>query len=123
MNLLPLTEETRHFIDHALLSKLAQSGPLGGPVFINAGRGATQVENDLYSALTDGTLKAASLDVFEHEPLETGSPFWELDNVSITPHVAADSDPEALSAYVVSQIKAFEAGRPLQNTIDRTAGY
>lgn len=123
VNLLPLTLETRHFIDYSLLSKLARDGRLDGPVFINAGRGATQVEKDLYRALTDGTLKAASLDVFEHEPLDAASPFWALENVSITPHIAADSDPEALSSYVVAQILAFEAGRPLQNLVDPQSGY
>lgn len=123
VNLLPLTPETRGFVDYALVSRLARDGALGAPVFINAGRGGSQVETDLVRALTDGTLKGASLDVFETEPLPSHSPLWKLENVVITPHVAADSDPEAISAYVAEQILAFEAGGALRNTVDRATGY
>lgn len=66
--LLPLTEATRGILNLALLGKLAQDGPLGGPVLINAGRGGLQVEVDILAALETGRLKAASLDVFEREP-------------------------------------------------------
>ncbi|MXN66411.1 glyoxylate/hydroxypyruvate reductase A [Stappia sp. GBMRC 2046] len=123
VNLLPLTPDTTHLIDHAFLSKLARDGVHGGPIFINAGRGATQVEGDIVRALTDGTLKAASLDVFETEPLASDSPLWNLPNAIITPHIAADSDPAALSTYVAGQIRAFEAGKPLENLVDLKAGY
>ncbi|MBA5776222.1 glyoxylate/hydroxypyruvate reductase A [Stappia sp. F7233] len=123
VNLLPLTNETRHFVDYAFLGKLARDGALGGPVFINAGRGATQVESDLQLALTDGTLKAASLDVFEHEPLESENPFWVMKNVILTPHIAADSDPESLSSYIAEQIMTFEAGGKLANVVDPATGY
>lgn len=123
VNLLPLTDETRHLIDYAFLRKLARDGVLGGPVFINAGRGATQAESDLQLALTDGTLKAASVDVFEQEPLEAENPFWVMQNVVVSPHVAADSDPESLSAYIAEQIATFEAGGNLANVVDPKAGY
>ncbi len=69
---------------------------LGGPVLVNAGRGGLQVEADILAALNDGTLKAASLDVFETEPLPASSPLWKHPKVILTPHVAADSTPEAL---------------------------
>ncbi len=123
VNLLPLTPDTRHLIDYKLVSKLAQNGALGGPVFINAGRGGSQVEADLVRALDDGTLKAASLDVFEVEPLSPDSPLWTMENVVITPHSAADSDPTALAAAIARQILAFERGEALTNLVDRTAGY
>lgn len=123
VNLLPLTPDTRHLIDHALLSKLARDGALGGPVFINAGRGGSQVEADLVRALTDGTLTGASLDVFETEPLSPDSPLWGLENVVVTPHVAADSDPETISDYIAAQIAAHERGEKLENVVDRTVGY
>ena len=123
VNLLPLTDETQHLVDHAFLSRLARDGAIDGPVFINAGRGGSQVETDLVRALTDGTLAGASLDVFETEPLAATSPLWELENVVITPHVAADSDPEAISDYIVEQILAHEAGQPLSNLVDRSVGY
>ena len=81
----------------SVLRKLRRDGPLGGPVLINAGRGGSQVESDIAEALRDGTLAGASLDVFETEPLPADSPLWAFENVTITPHVAAVSDPKALA--------------------------
>lgn len=121
--LLPLTPDTRGIIDHALLAGLARDGALGGPVLINAGRGGLQKEADILRALDDGTLLAASLDVFETEPLPQDSPFWSHPRVIVTPHVGADSDPDALARYLVGQVRRFEAGEGLQNVVDRTTGY
>ena len=121
--LLPLTAETRHLIDRSLLRKLRRDGPLGGPVLINAGRGGCQVETDIVEALRDGTLKGASLDVFETEPLPADSPLWSSDNVVITPHAAAVSDPVALAGQIADQIEAFERGETLRNLVDRRRGY
>ncbi len=123
VNLLPLTPQTTGLVDRRLLNRLARDGALGGPVFINAGRGGSQVEADLVAALKDGTLKAASLDVFESEPLPVSSPFWGMENVVVTPHVAADSDPEAISDYIVEQIATFEATGKLRNRVDPGTGY
>jgi len=121
--LLPLTPETRHIIDRALLSRLRKTGPLGGPVLINAGRGGLQNEADIIAALRDGTLAGASLDVFEEEPLSAESPLWDFPNVTITPHVAAVSDAKALARQIAGQIEAFERGEPLRNCVDRERGY
>jgi glyoxylate/hydroxypyruvate reductase A len=123
VSLLPLTAETRGQVDRALLGKLRRSGPLGGPVFINAGRGRTHVEADLVEALRDGTLAGASLDVFESEPLAADSPLWDFDNVTITPHCAGVSDPRALAAQIAGQVAAFERGEPLKNRVDPQRGY
>ena len=123
ISVLPLTPETRGFIDLKLLKGLKPKGALGGPVLINAGRGGSQVEADIVTALRDGTLAAASLDVFEEEPLAAESPLWNLPNVTITPHVAAVSDPEALAIQIVRQIEAFERGEPLRNRVDPRRGY
>ncbi len=121
--LLPLTPETTGLIDMGCLSKLRRSGPLGGPILINAGRGGSQVETDIAAAIRDGTLAGASLDVFETEPLATNSPLWDLPNVVITPHVAAVSDPHALARQIAEQILAFERGEALRNVVDRSRGY
>lgn len=121
--LLPLTPETRGLVDRALLTELRRSGPLGGPVFINAGRGGLHVEADIAAALSDGLLVGASLDVFETEPLPAESPLWDFDNVVITPHVAAVSDPRALARQIADQIEAFERGEPLKNCVGRERGY
>ncbi|MBL0370407.1 glyoxylate/hydroxypyruvate reductase A [Rhizobium sp. KVB221] len=123
VGLLPLTADTANIFDAKLFAKLRKHGPLGGPVFINAGRGGSQVEADLAEALKTGVLKGASLDVFQIEPLPDTSPFWTLSNVILTPHSAADSDVSALFAYVEKQIDRFERGEPMENLVARDAGY
>lgn len=121
--LIPLTPETKGILNRATFSSLARDGVLGKPVLINAGRGGLQVETEIVAALNDGTLGAAVLDVFETEPLPKASPLWAHPKVTITPHNAADSSPGAISDYVVAQIRAHEAGKPLRNVVDRAKGY
>lgn len=121
--LLPLTEETKGLLSAPLFGKLKKNGALGGPVLINAGRGGLQCDADILSAVSDQTLKAVSLDVFETEPLNEDSPLWAHPSVSITPHAAAASNPTALVPEILKQIDAFEKGEPLCNLVDRHAGY
>jgi glyoxylate/hydroxypyruvate reductase A len=121
--LLPLTPATRGILDRRLFAGLARDGRLGGPVLINAGRGGLQVEADILSSLDDGTLLAATLDVFETEPLPDSSPLWSHPKVTITPHNAANSDPDAIAASIAAQIQAFEGGEPLRNAVDLSVGY
>lgn len=123
VGLLPLTGETRHLFDRSLFEILSRKGPFGAPIFINAGRGGSQVGSDIDACLRDGTLAAASLDVFEIEPLPDRDPLWTAPNLIITPHVAAVSDAEALARYVAGQIKTLEAGGPLENLVHRSRGY
>lgn len=123
VGLLPLTEETRGIFDASLFGKLRQGGALGKPVFINAGRGGSQVEKDLVTALRTGVLGGASLDVFEAEPLSSDNLFWDMGNVIITPHAASASDVRALFHHVERQIARHEAGEPLQHVVDRQTGY
>jgi len=68
-------------------------------------------------------LKAASLDVFEVEPLPASSPLWAHPNVYLSPHNSAISQPQAIAGYIARQIKAFEAGAPLENVVDRRREY
>src|SRR5712664_2109639 len=121
--LLPLTLDTRHILNRELFAKLNRNSPLGAPVLINAGRGGLQNEADILQCLDDGTLGAASLDVFANEPLAADSPFWTHPKVVLTPHNAADTDPEEISKYVARQIERFEAGGVLENVVDPTRGY
>jgi glyoxylate/hydroxypyruvate reductase len=121
--LVPLTPDTRGMLNRELFRGLARDGALGAPVIINAGRGGLQSEPDILACLDDGTLGAATLDVFETEPLPAGHPLWSHPRVSITPHNAADSDPGAISDDVAAQILAHERGEPLQNVVDRVRGY
>jgi glyoxylate/hydroxypyruvate reductase len=121
--LLPLTPDTRHILNRALFAKLNRNNPLGAPVLINAGRGGLQNEADILACLDDGTLGAVSLDVFADEPLPADSPFWEHPKIVLTPHNAADTDPDEISKYVARQIERFEAGAQLENAVDPARGY
>ena len=121
--LLPLTPDTRHILNRGLFARLSRNSPIGAPVLINAGRGGLQNEADILECLDDGTLGAASLDVFAQEPLPADSPFWTHPKVVLTPHNAADTDPDEISNYVARQIECFEAGGALENVVDPTRGY
>ncbi|KQZ82946.1 glyoxylate/hydroxypyruvate reductase A [Mesorhizobium sp. Root157] len=121
--LLPLTPATKGIVNYGLLKELRKRNGLGGAVLINAGRGRLQKDADILRALDDGTLKEASLDVFEVEPLPRTSPIWSHPKIFVTPHAAATSDPNHLVPIMLRQMSAFERGEPLQNLVDRTAGY
>jgi len=121
--LLPLTPATQGIVNYGLLRELRRRNGLGGAVLINAGRGRLQRDADILRALEDGTLKEASLDVFEVEPLPRTSPLWAHPRVFVTPHAAATSDPAHLAAPMLEQMDAYERGEPLHNLVNREAGY
>jgi glyoxylate/hydroxypyruvate reductase A len=124
--LLPLTPETRGMLNRSLLRKLSTRGRsplLPGPVLINAGRGGLQVDADIVAALESGELYAASLDVFETEPLPVASPLWQHPRVVVTPHNAAESAPAAIARYALRQRRAQQNGASLENLVDRRRGY
>jgi glyoxylate/hydroxypyruvate reductase A len=121
--LLPLTEATRGILNRSLFERLARDGKLGGPILINAGRGGLQVEADILAALEDGTLHAATLDVFETEPLPAHSPLWTHPAVTVTPHNAAMSNPDSIAEQIAEQVGAFERGEKLKNVVDPRLQY
>lgn len=121
--LLPLTADTEGILNYETFSKLRRGVLDGGPVVVNAARGGHNREADIVRALGDGTLGAASLDVFEVEPLPQDSPLWGLDNCYITPHIAAISNERTGAAYFGKVILDHEAGKPLPNVVDVTRGY
>lgn len=123
ISLLPATAQTDGVINRALLQKLSRNGPLGAPIFINAGRGRQQNEEDILICLNNGELLAATLDVFKQEPLPVESPLWSHPKVTLTPHLAADSDPETICHYIFQQIKKHQSGEKLDNLVDQTRGY
>jgi len=79
---IPLTSETSMMIDAARMSLMKP-----GAVLINTARGELVDEGALCAALTDGSLRAAGLDVFGREPVPVGNPLLSLDNVVVSPHV------------------------------------
>lgn len=123
VNLLPLTPETAGILNYDTFRKLRRDRLDGGPVIVNAARGGHQREADIVRALGDGTLGAASLDVFEVEPLPATSPLWDIENCYITPHIAAISNVTTGVGYFSQIIRDHEAGKPLINVVDRDRGY
>jgi D-3-phosphoglycerate dehydrogenase len=79
----PLTAGTRHLINACALERMKPSA-----VLINVARGEIADEDALLQALRDRTIRGAGLDTFAHEPLRADHPFFDLDNVLVTPHVA-----------------------------------
>ena len=121
--LLPATPETRGILDRALFQKLARDGVLGGPILMNAGRGALQVEEDIVACLDEGILEAVTLDVFETEPLPASSPLWSHPRVTVTPHNSAISDEEAVGRFVLRQVERHERGLPFETPVDSSRRY
>jgi glyoxylate/hydroxypyruvate reductase A len=123
VSLLPATADTDGIINRATIRKLSRKGPFGAPIIINAGRGRQQAADDILAALDAGELHAATLDVFVPEPLPPDSPLWTHPRVTVTPHCAADSDPETICAYVAANIARHQRGEKLENLVDRSRGY
>ena len=123
VSLLPATADTDGIINRATIRKLSRKGPFGAPIIINAGRGRQQAADDILAALDAGELHAATLDVFVPEPLPPDSPLWTHPRVTVTPHCAADSDPETICAYVAANIARHQCGEKLENLVDRSRGY
>ena len=116
----PHTGETDRMIDAAALRAMKPSA-----IFINIGRGKVVDLAALTRALMNGELAGAGLDVFEEEPLAEGHPLWGMENVMITPHVAAHSDriEERRIGLIAENVRRFRDGEPLLNVVDNRKGY
>jgi D-3-phosphoglycerate dehydrogenase len=106
----PLTDQTRRFIDAAALRQFKS-----GAQFINAARGQCVHYADLAAAIRQGRLSAAVVDCHDPEPPPTDYPLFGLENVILTPHVAARV-PDAVQRMcdVVFDVVAVLEGRPPQ---------
>ncbi len=94
-------------------------------VFINIGRGAVVAEVDLLSALQEGSIAGAALDVFTEEPLPPDSPFWKLANVIISPHIAGNSARyrERAASLFAENLRRYVNKLPLLNRVSREWQY
>ena len=116
----PLTGATHRLIGRGEVAAMKQ-----GAWLVNVGRGRLVDDEALIEALQSGHLGGAALDVFTHEPLEPGSPYWDLPNVIVTPHTSGTMQDywTPLVELFADNLRRFEAGQPLLNVVDKEAGY
>jgi len=110
---LPLTAETRGFLGHDAIAKLRD-----GARVINAARGELVDEDALAEALRSGKVAAAALDVFSQEPYD--GPLLGLDNVVVTPHLAASTEEaqDRAGVIVAEQVAAALEGGVVTNAVN-----
>ena len=116
--LLPLTPQTRGILAKPLLDRLKP-----GAALVHLGRGAQMVTRDVVAALDAGRLAHAYLDVFETEPLPADDPLWARADVSITPHIAAITEPRTALEVVAQNVERVRRGEPPLHVVDFRAGY
>lgn len=116
----PLTSETRNLINAEALAHMKPEA-----VLINIARGEIVDEAALVEALRDGKIKGAALDVFAEEPLPEDSPFWELPNMIVSPHVSGFTPyyDERATDLFAENLRRFIAGEPLLNQVNRVRAY
>ncbi|WP_429513046.1 2-hydroxyacid dehydrogenase [Pseudomonas sp. BT76 TE3572] len=115
---LPLTAETEGLIGAKQFALMRPE-----TIFINISRGKVVDEAALIQALRDGQIRAAGLDVFEREPLNTDSPLLQLNNVVATPHIgsATHETREAMATCAVDNLLAALAGERPKNLVNTGA--
>jgi glyoxylate/hydroxypyruvate reductase A len=116
--LLPDTPGTENTLN---AETLAQMPP--GAFIINPGRGPLIDDDALLAALNSGHIAGATLDVFRTEPLPKNHPYWAHPNVTVTPHIAAETRALTSAKVIADNIQRSETGRPLRHLVDRTLGY
>ncbi len=121
VSVLPSTMETKYMLSREHFMKMKDSS-----VFINIGRGDVVEESILINALEDQLIAHAVLDVFENEPLSADHVFWEMENVTVTPHISSIT-----SNYLPRAFQIFEENLNIYkskklnfiNLIDLERGY
>lgn len=113
-NILPLSDQTTRILGAAEFAKMKPTA-----IFYNIGRGPTIDQNALLTALRDGRLAAASLDVTDPEPLPPEHPLWTTPNCVITPHTAGGHNTEFLRVvkHFLNNLRRFEKGEPLADRV------
>ncbi len=118
VTLLPDTPATTNILNAEALAQMPR-----GAFIINPGRGPLIDDAALIEALDAGQIAHATLDVFRSEPLPQDSPYWSHPQVTVTPHIAAETRASTASEVIVENIRRGEAGEPLLNLVDRDLGY
>ena len=116
----PFTPETRGLIDSRRIGLLKE-----GAYLIVISRGGIVDEDALLEALRSGKVAGAGMDVFAQEPLPDDSPFWDMDNVVISPHSSAVTSRmfEDRRAIFKENLRRFLANEPFLYVCDKRAGF
>jgi len=116
--LLPNTPETENLLN---AQSIAEMNP--GAVVINPGRGPLIDDDAMLEALDSGHIGHATLDVFRIEPLPATHRYWSHPNVTVTPHIAAETRANSSAEVIAENIRRNEAGEEMLYLVDRSAGY
>jgi D-2-hydroxyacid dehydrogenase (NADP+) len=108
INVLPASTENIAIFDAKIFSAMKPTA-----YYISAGRGQTVDETALLAALRERRIAGAALEVFQTEPLPPDSPFWDLPNVFITPHIGGYviEYEDFIMPLIVDNMRLFLAGR------------
>jgi phosphoglycerate dehydrogenase-like enzyme len=117
---LPLTEETRNVLNAERLQLMKPNAYL-----INIGRGELVDEETLLQLLRERKIAGAVLDVFQTEPLPENHPFWQIENVFVTPHISGNFDEyvERVGEQFAENLARYVRGAALLNIVDKNRGY
>jgi phosphoglycerate dehydrogenase-like enzyme len=119
--LTPYAPQTRGIVDARILAAMKPTSFL-----INLARGGVVDEQALIQALKGKKIAGAALDVFAEEPLPGGHPFWDMENVIVTPHLGGfhDQYPEQALPTVEENVRKFLAGdtKNMINVVRRPPG-
>jgi phosphoglycerate dehydrogenase-like enzyme len=116
----PVTADTEYLVGAEQLALMKREACL-----INVGRGQLVDDTALIRALEERRIGGAALDVFEKEPLPPDSPYWDLENVLITPHTAGLADKLWEREYTLfaENLRRYLARQPLLAVVDKQKGY
>ena len=121
-SVLPGTSATHHIYTLERFERMKRSA-----VFVNCGRGGAVASDVLYTALHEGLIASAAVDVTEPEPLPAESPLWQLDNLLLTPHISGQNHLPATFERVVDiaaeNLRRYLAREELVNVVDWATGY
>jgi phosphoglycerate dehydrogenase-like enzyme len=117
---LPLTDATENSIDEAALRTMKPSAYL-----VTVGRGRVVQDAALLRALREGWIAGAGLDVHTQKPVPSDSPFFDLPNVIMTPHMSGITRnfPARMAQLFCENLRRYLADEPLLNVVDKRKGY
>jgi phosphoglycerate dehydrogenase-like enzyme len=112
---MPLDSSTKGFLSAEKIALMQETA-----ILVNISRGKVVDEAALARTLAEGRIKGAGLDAFAEEPLPAASPFWDLPNVLMTPHVGGQGGRELwrrMSELIRENTRRYLSGAPLKHVV------